>query len=285
MKVIELHRSIYERLHEYSIPDGKEESFVIIGNLLNLKKVDVYLNSEQEVFPEVVAIVEQWLEKRKKRIPLAYIIGEQYFWAKNFAVSPAVLIPRPETELLVEKVIVKAGELSKKLSHLTILDLGTGSGAIAVTLALEVPNASVIAVDRSLPALKIAMKNASKFEAERVNMIASDWSSSLKHRSFDIIVSNPPYVSHKALQGLQPELAYEPVVSLDGGKNGMEEIEKIFSDLHHYFKPEGWLFMEIGFDQESFVMELAQSSGHYDQLFVYKDYAGLPRILQARCRV
>ncbi len=284
MTILQLYQRICCRLKAGDIEEYESEALVLLGHFLNLSRSDIFIRGKQVVEPSVLVIVENTVKERiSSRCPVAYIIGAQYFWSSSFDVSPHVLIPRSETEILIEKVLetfVQEGSSNK----LKFLDLGTGSGIIAVTLALEMADAVGVAIDRSWAALLVARRNARRLGvAERIAFLNGDWFGAVRPmKDFDLVVANPPYVAHDVLSDLQPELAHEPVLALDGGKYGMEEISRIASGLHEVLRPSGWLFMEIGFDQESYVLDLFNSLGLYGQVLVHRDYAGLPRILQAQ---
>jgi release factor glutamine methyltransferase len=289
MTILELYHDICRRLEDAGIPDCDSEAVILIGHLLHFNRGEIFLNAKQPVQQSVVLAVEEALATRiNLRSPLAYIIAEQDFWSRTFKVSPDVLIPRPETEILIEKVLETLPPNPPQSAKLKIMDLGTGSGVIAVTLSLELENSVVLAVDRSLPALKVARTNAALHGVlDRVSFLNADWQSAVKPgEKFDLVVSNPPYVARDVLEELQPELDHEPALALDGGSAGVEEIDRIAAKLHEILRPGGWFFMEIGFDQEDYVLDLFSSrAGLYQQVMVHKDYAGLPRILQAQLGV
>ena len=292
MTILELYHDICRRLKNAGIPDCDSEAIILIGHFLRLNRGEIFLNGKRLVQPRYAALIEEALLTRLNlRTPLAYIIAEQDFWSYTFKVTPDVLIPRPETEILIEKVL---GTLrhDTPCAELKFMDLGTGSGIIAVTLALEIPGSIGLAVDRSMAALQVARYNAVRHDvAERLFFLNADWQSAVKPgEKFDLIVSNPPYVARDVLKTLQPELDHEPVLALDGGQSGTVEIDRIARTLHEVLRPGGWFFMEIGFDQEQYALELfntlagdhGRTARLYEQVMVHKDYAGLPRILQAR---
>jgi release factor glutamine methyltransferase len=286
---------------------------------------------------------EALLTRRLAREPLQYIVGRQEFWSLEFAVSPAVLIPRPETELLIELALhvlasrsgsppyqrtvdflgvdtpryaarkgrllgvngslsispdlfrspregpISSRAVSRGRSHLSsvspnlhLCDLGTGSGCIAVTLARELPNASVWACDLSAAALAVAATNARHHHvADRVQLIHSHLFAMAGDLCFDVIVANPPYVRSDALRQLQPELAWEPAQALDGGASGLDVIERVVARSPAHLRPGGWLIMEIGADQGNAVERMAHRAG-FSAVSVAPDYAGHPRALVAR---
>lgn len=240
------------------------------------------------------------LARRQRREPLQYIIGRQEFWSLELVVTPDVLIPRPETELLVELALARLsaqtaptltlarcrnwqqGREPRRIAASKICDLGTGSGCLAIALAHELPDAEVWALDISEAALAIARRNARLHGvAERIRFLASDVFSAARDLRFDAIVSNPPYVRSRDLVVAQPELAWEPRQALDGGPGGLSCVERVVGEAAAYLNPGGWLLMEIGADQGAVVERLANAA-HFATVSIRPDYAGLPRALVAR---
>ncbi len=290
MTIFQLYQDVCHRLAQVGIPDYDSEADILIGHFLHLNRSEIFLQGKELVASSILKKIDEALVRRiSSRCPLAYIIGVQDFWGRTFNVSDAVLIPRPETEILIEKVL-QVVEL--KRSDLKFMDLGTGSGIIAITLIHELAGSKGVAVDRSMSALITARDNAKDHGVSgRLAFLNADWYSAVKLESqFDLIVSNPPYVAHDILNDLQPELDHEPTLALDGGQKGMVEIRRLVSNIDKILKPGGWFFMEIGFDQKDYVCELLNSlpdacgcsASLYDNVMVHKDYAGLPRIVQAR---
>lgn len=292
MRIKDIYHTGVQRLERGSIPDSQLEVGILLGHLLNMSHAQLLLNSDLQVSPACVKPFEEYINRRLRHEPSPYIIGEREFWSLPFLVTADVLIPRPETEFLIETIL---GVLSEQKNNLQgpVLDLGTGCGVIAIILALELPHLLIHGIDYSISALKIASENAKKHQVEgRVNFINSNWFSGISpHQHFELIVSNPPYVanelfhesSDKAGGLLQAEVRlYEPRIALDGGSDGMESIKSIAAQLSTMLKPGGWFFMEIGAEQSGFVMNLFQSLNEFKRLVVYKDYAGLPRVFQAQ---
>ena len=217
--------------------------------------------------------------RRAQRQPLQYLTGSQSFWSFDLHVSPAVLIPRPETEFLLEQVLDAC--IGQQI-HLA-LDLCTGSGAIALVLAKEL-GCQVVASDLSEAALQVARHNIRhQGFAERITPVASDLFSGLQP-AFDLIVSNPPYIVEAEIDTLQPEVARaEPRLALSGGGDGLDSIRRIIVAAPAYLRPGGWLFMEIGADQRQTVGALLHDAGHsFDHSDILLDYAGRPRVARAR---
>ncbi|MCD6389872.1 MAG: peptide chain release factor N(5)-glutamine methyltransferase [Desulfobulbaceae bacterium] len=281
MKIRDLYQNSIERLQVAKIPDAQLEVSILLCHLLKISRAELFLN-EKVLLPKMLDEFEELLLRRLQREPISYILGEHEFWSLPFKVTPDVLIPRPETEILIE-IVLQIVKNSEEDYHGAILDIGTGSGAIAIALARELPAATVFSLDLSYSALQIAAYNVKHLQTQnRVHLLQSDLLQGIRDQPlFDLIVSNPPYVSENEFAVLQPELAFEPRLALDGGSMGMETIERLAVQIWPVLKPGGWFFMEIGAEQSELVKN-AFSTWSFENCSVYKDYAGLPRIFQAR---
>ncbi len=265
------------------IEDPQLESAFFLCDILGVSRPQLFISSNL-VSGQDEELFLTYLQRRAKREPFAYIVGHQEFWGLDFAVSPAVLIPRPETELLVEQLLATVSD--KQFFAGTILDLGTGSGILPVSLSYELPQANFVAVDFSPAALKVARHNIDHHSCgQRVSLVAADFLTAFQASAqFDFIVSNPPYVKKATFTDLQPEVVnHEPHLALDGGgEQGLLAITSFAPSVADFLRPGGWFFMEIGFDQKQEVLDLFGSFSSFDHLTVLDDYAGLPRILKAR---
>lgn len=283
MRAIEIYLSGVERLKEAEVADAEIESSLLLAHLLGLSRTQVLLH-EEDLADHILVRFEECLVRRLNREPLAYIIGEQEFWSLPFHVNKDVLIPRPETELLIEIALrVLEGEGQEPAG--SILDMGCGSGVISIVLALELPKAAIYALDISPAALMIARDNARRHGVdERIAFVNTDWLSALQAKPFfDLVITNPPYVARESFATLQPEVSrFEPRLALDGGVRGREVMSAFAGDIAAVLKPGGRFFMEIGADQGEFVLDLFSSFDQFDGLTVYEDYAGLPRIFHGR---
>jgi release factor glutamine methyltransferase len=286
MRVVELIRSAVEELAQVGIEGSETDVNLLLGHCLNKTRTELFLAAYEEVPETVCTTFFDLLRRRKRREPLAYILGEREFWSLPFFVSQAVLIPRPETEFLVEQVLIAYRK--KTFPKGQILDLCCGSGAIAVVLARELER-DVTAVDLSAPALAVAKKNCSRhLPADRVNLIQADLLSAFANkRMFSLVVSNPPYLSSNDVrQNLEPEVAcYEPHLALDGGEHGLDVIERIRDGLPPVMAPGGEIFIEIGADQGEKVRDMfmkpIDSVEIFQNIAILKDYAGRDRVLHA----
>lgn len=279
----ELYEQGISFLQAAGIDDPELESAFFLCDILKLTRPHLFI-SKREVGLDNEELFHSYLKRRVNREPFAYIVGHQEFWGLDFLVSPAVLIPRPETEILVEELLALVPE--KESFSGTILDLGTGSGILPVTLSHELPQSTTVAVDISMDALAVARQNILRHGYEtRIALLGADFLSAFNDKvQFDFIVSNPPYVKKSTFAGLQSEVVeHEPHLALDGGgDDGLDAISSFAPALETHLCPGGWFFMEIGFDQKQKVLDLFTSFSSFDHLTVLDDYAGLPRILKAR---
>lgn len=232
---------------------------------------DVYLiaHDRDPVSAEHLEKFRAFAARRAAGEPVAYIVGEREFYAQTFAVTPAVLIPRPETELLVE--------LALEHHPLRVLDLGTGSGCIAISIALARPTAQVMALDQSEAALAVARGNALRLKARNVGFQISDWFHAVANQRFDMIVSNPPYVAAGDPHLTQGDLRHEPPAALAAGADGLADIRKIVAAASAHLAPGGWLMFEHGYDQALRCRELLLHAG-FREVQSWRDLAGIERV-------
>jgi release factor glutamine methyltransferase len=263
---------------------------LLLSHQLKKNRVELYLEYDQPLNPLEIAGYRSLIKRRLEREPIQYIIGHQEFWSLDFLVSPAVLIPRPETELLIEEALkLRERNLFSDNSYPKILDLGTGSGVIAISLAKEIHNATLIASDISFEALTLAKHNSRHHNLNsRITFCQGDLWQPFSHSSvrFDMIVSNPPYIPSEAFKALPPEVRdYEPRVALDGHENGMYFIKRIIEESGMYLKPGGWLLIEMDPDQTERALhciDLTQSFGFKERRM---DYRKKYRMVMAQKRV
>ncbi len=269
-------------LQAAGIDSARLEAEVLMGHALGFDKSQLYLSLDEQLDDRVKYQLDIFLMRRLRREPVAYIIGRREFWSLDFRVTPDVLIPRPETERLVEIALNCGGAFSSDVP-LRILDVGTGSGCIAVTLAKELPRAQVWATDVSLPALEIARRNAAHHGvAERIQFAGSDLLASVGESEFHLIVSNPPYVGRGELANLAPEVSqWEPRSALDGGLDGLDYCRTIVSEAYRHLLPDGALIMEIGADLGRPAVQLLREAGNYTAAKIYQDYSCRDRVVVA----
>jgi len=257
-------------------PSARLDAEAIMAHALGLERGELIAAQDHQLNPEALARIESLLHRRELGEPVAYLTGKQEFWSLPLAVSSAVLIPRPETELLVERTLAR---LPANLER-TIADLGTGSGAIALAIAHERPQARLIATDTSAAALAIARHNAATLAIDNVDFRRGDWLAGLGEDNFDVIVSNPPYVSENDPHLLQGALRFEPRLALTSGTDGLDAIRTIIRGARRTLKPDGWLLIEHGHDQAPTIEQLLEQFG-YAAIRGYKDLAGHPRVMEA----
>ncbi|HSA59255.1 MAG TPA: peptide chain release factor N(5)-glutamine methyltransferase [bacterium] len=254
------------------IPNPRLDAELLLAYVLKCQRVDLYTGFEKTVSEKHLAEFKALIERRATREPLQYITGETEFWGLKIKVTPEVLIPRPETELLVEEALKNAPPAGD------VLDIGTGSGCIAIALAKNLPGAKIVATDISKEALSVAKENAQAHGvADRIEFVTSDIAPWLffetRERKFDLIVSNPPYIDSSELDFLQPEVSrHEPRSALDGGQGGLETIKKILQEAPDFLKIKGRLLMEVGEGQ-------AERLKKDFPCEIRRDYSGVERLI------
>lgn len=255
------------------------EAEVLLAHVLGVSRTYLRAWREKTVTEQQKQAFESLVSRRCVGEPLAYLMGTKEFWSLPLVVSKSVLIPRSETECLVELVLNKFAEASDSLR---VLDLGTGSGAIALALAVERPQWKVVGVDRSMAALEIAVLNAKNNRIGNVEFMQSDWFSCVEadKTKFDIVVGNPPYIHPNDIH-LEGDIRYEPKEALISLPDGLQDLKKIIMEAPEYLVSKGWLFLEHGFDQDVFVKKSMELAGFSD-VQTYKDLADLSRVTVGR---
>lgn len=281
MRIDDLLAEAAAELARAGVDQPELDARLLLQHVAGYTRSQVVLYGAEPADEQVAGHFRRIVRQRAQRIPLQYLTGAQEFWSLDFKVSPAVLIPRPETEFLLEQVL----QICIGTGVTRALDLCTGSGVIAVVLAKEL-DCSVVAVDISPEALAIAACNISRHGvADHIQLVCGDLLTAVERsRPFDLLVSNPPYVAEEEIDRLQPEVGLaEPRLALSGGPGGMRCLERIAAEAFVYLRPGGWLFVEIGADQGEAVKTLFCSrSSSYDQVGVINDWTDRPRVLQAR---
>ena len=275
----EVLREAAAELERGGVPEARREAGSLLSFIIRKDRTFLISHAEDEIDEISLNRFREFVGRRASGEPLQYITGVQDFYGREFRVTNDVLIPRPETELLVEAALQIVGETG---AAPFICDVGTGSGCIAVTLLCEIVNARAVAIDKSPTALEIAKLNAQNLSvADRAVFVESDCFDSLDSREyeFDLIVSNPPYVAEKALRGLQREIRdHEPLVALSPGGDGLSVIRRLIDEGPSFIKPNGHLLMEIGFDQGEAVERLISDSA-WSLREIRPDLQGIPRIV------
>ena len=250
------------------------DSELLLAKVLKMGRDQFYC---KDIFPErkQIQAYDALLKKRIQGTPVAYLTGWKEFWSLPLKVNQDTLIPRPETEHLVQQSLVKLDNLHKKYQ---VLELGTGCGAVAIAIAGERPQASISATDVSAKALKIGKYNARNLKISNIKFICSDWLSGISDQKFDLIISNPPYVDAKKINDYEPaSLSHEPKVALFADDHGISCIKKIIQESIKFLKKQGWLIIEHGHDQSVLCQQLMQSSLFKD-IHTTLDYSGIGRI-------
>ncbi len=276
-------------LEEKQIESPRLTAEVLLSHLLNINRVTLYLNLDQPLNELEISGYREFIKRRLRREPLQYITGVQEFWSMDFIVNPQVLIPRPESELLVEQALERLEFTAEQGDRPpTILDLGTGSGALATALAKEIQRAQIWATDISPGAIHIARLNAENHGvSEKIEFIQGDLWHPLRDKglTFDLIVSNPPYVSAEEYDGLPPEVrSHEPRLALNGREGGLYYIRKIIEESPRFFNPGGWLLVEMAPNQTDSALKLLEHIDAFEEKTRIKDYSQRYRVVIARMK-
>lgn len=267
-----------EYLASKGVENSRREAEWLLCAVLGLDRVGLYLNFEKPLLPQELAAYKSMVIRRGKREPLQHILGSQEFYGLEFEVSPSVLIPRHDTETLVLTALQTMPDAK------SVLDVGTGSGCVAITLARQLPAAKVTAVDISESALALAERNALQLEVN-VEFLHGSLFDSVAGRGFDLIVSNPPYIPTADIETLEPEVRdYDPRIALDGGLDGLQIYARLVPEASSYLNHGGWLLLEIGMGQELELAAIFQQAGDYDQMMEVRDSAGIVRVVGAQRR-
>jgi release factor glutamine methyltransferase len=266
------------KLEQAGVEESSTDTWLLLSAVLGLSRTELFLAAKKQVDEQTRSRFIELLGRRIEREPVAYILGYKEFWSLPFLVTSDVLIPRPETEFMLDKVFSLVDK--KKISR--CLDLCCGSGAIACVLAKEL-RTDVLAVDISAAALAVTEKNIAQLNVDRfVKILQSDLFNKLENfAQFSLIVSNPPYISSEDVQNnLDPEVSrYEPHLALDGGVKGMDIIERIADDIPQYLAPGGHFFMEMGCEQGESCVECFSKTKRFSAIEVFQDYSGRDRVL------
>lgn len=237
--------------------EAKLEVQLLMQHVLNVNRAWLIAHANDALRPDIHADFASLLNRRLLGEPMAYILGYREFYGLKLKTTPSTLIPRPDTETLVEAALAKISPLTAE----RILDLGTGTGAIALAIASSRTETQVTAVDASQAALNIAIENADNLNISNIHFMLSDWFAALEHEKFDVIVSNPPYIEKNDAHLTQGDLRFEPMSALASGEDGLDDIRKIIDDCLIHLKPQGWLMLEHGYQQALQVADLMAKIG------------------------
>lgn len=270
-----LHQSSQQLVHTIGLDHAEAnlEANLLLQYVLHVNRAWVITHDRDVLNADQQAEFQLLLKRRLDGEPIAYIVGFREFYGLQLKVSPVTLIPRPDTETLVDAALEKIP--LDKVSH--ILDLGTGTGAVALAIAKHRNNCEVTAVDQSSDALSVTLENAQSLKLNNLRLIESNWFSELQGEGFDLIVSNPPYIAQNDEHLKQGDLRFEPISALASGVDGLDDIRKIVQDAPDYLKTNGWLMLEHGFDQAESVATLLKARG-FNQIAHAKDIAGRLRV-------
>ncbi len=260
-------------LRQHGIVQARLDAELLLAHVLGVERIELYLGAERPLGEQDCVRYQDLVQRRaQKRVPIAYLVGVREFWSRPFRVTPDVLIPRPETEILVEVAL--------SLGPAHVAEIGVGSGAITGALALELPRARFVAVDTSTAALAIARENLERLQvAERVGLVRGNGATALRG-PFDLIVSNPPYIPSGELERLPPEVRNEPPLALDGGPDGLAFLRRLVREAPERLTRPGWLALEVGQGQAAAVGAALESVGA-DAVELRNDLAGTARVVLA----
>ena len=268
-----------DKLRAAGIDSARLDAEVLLAYVLNTRRLALYVHVAKELTDEQIFRYNNLIQRRLDRVPVAYLTGHKEFMGLNFAVTPDVLIPRPDTEVLAQGVIEHLQEFHRDIK---MADIGTGSGAICISILKFLDNITADAVDISPQALDIARFNAEKFNVtDRITFHEGNLFEPLAGKKFDVIISNPPYVSTGDFATIQPEVADEPRIALDGGADGLDFYRTIVTEAPKFLSDDGFLAVEIGADQAEAVTELMLAGKVFKYIQVWKDLGNIERVVAA----
>jgi release factor glutamine methyltransferase len=286
MTVLEALNWATDNLKDHGIENPRLNAELLLARSIHLSREELYIRLQGQVGEEERKTLEGLIRRRASGEPLQYILGHQEFWSINLKVDPRVLIPRPETEHLVEEALSILTKISSQ-NIPSVLELGTGSGAIAISLAREVRNIFLVATDLSGEALMVARENSKQAGVfEKIGFVRGDLLAPFHPgESFDLILSNPPYLSDSGIRDLSREVRdHEPISALKGGKDGLQFYRRLISQIPSYLKWGGWLLLEVGSHQAGTVSEMIEAEGCFRKPEKVRDLAGIERVVKAQLK-
>lgn len=275
MKILELYKNSAKELEQQGILTSKLDVKILLSYLLNIDSKELIMYFNQHIEQKFINTFNQLLKRRLNREPIANIVNKKSFWSYDFFVNENVLTPRNDSEILIEAVLSNYNNMQEGLK---ILDLGTGSGCLVLSLLKMYKYASGLAVDISEKALKVAKQNAENLKINNIKFLKNNWNDNIEEK-FDIIISNPPYIPTKEIKELEPEVnKFNPLLALDGGEDGLNCYRYLAKSLDKNLKENTKIFLEIGKNQEKDIEKIFNENG-YKLLKMYKDLAEINRIL------
>ena len=275
MKILELYKNSSKELEQQGILTSKLDVKILLSYLLNIDSKELIMYFNQHIEQKFINTFNQLLKRRLNREPIANIVNKKSFWSYDFFVNENVLTPRNDSEILIEAVLSNYNNMQEGLK---ILDLGTGSGCLVLSLLKMYKNASGLAVDISEKALKVAKQNAENLKINNIKFLKNNWNDNIEDK-FDIIISNPPYIPTKEIKELEPEVnKFNPLLALDGGEDGLNCYRYLAKSLDKNLKENTKIFLEIGKNQEKDIEKIFNENG-YKLLKMYKNLAEINRIL------
>ena len=274
MNINALLRRATAELDTAGIESARLDAEILLAHVLNCRRLYLYVDADKNVLPEQISRYEKLIEHRTKKFPVAYLTGQREFFGMKFAVTPDVLIPRPDTEILVQVAIEKLSKIDSPI----FLDIGTGSGAICISVLKQLKTARAVTVDISAGAIECAKFNAEKFGVDdRINFYVGNLFEPLCEQKFHAVISNPPYIPTKDLATLQAEVQREPIIALDGGADGLNFYRRIVENAPNFLFNEGFLAVEIGINQASDVKNLM--SENFTDIEIFCDLSNIERVV------
>lgn len=275
MKILELYKNSAKELEQQGILTSKLDVKILLSYLLNIDSKELIMYFNQHIEQKFINSFNHLLKRRLNREPIANIVNKKSFWSYDFFVNENVLTPRNDSEILIEAVLSNYNNMQEGLK---ILDLGTGSGCLVLSLLKMYKNASGLAIDISEKALKVARQNAENLKINNIKFLKNNWNDNIEEK-FDIIISNPPYIPTKEIKELEPEVnKFNPLLALDGGEDGLNCYRYLAKSLEKNLKENTKIFLEIGKNQEKDIEKIFNENG-YELLKMYKDLAEINRIL------
>ncbi|MBR1581252.1 MAG: peptide chain release factor N(5)-glutamine methyltransferase [Selenomonadaceae bacterium] len=273
-------RRATEFLTQNGIDEARLDAEVLLAHVLRMRRLYLYVHLDLNLVDDDISTYKNLVHRRAAHVPVAQLIGIKEFMGLEFNITPDVLIPRPETEIMVQLSIEMLGQIK---SNITVADIGTGSGSIAVSMLHYLDNATADATDISKPAIAVARSNAEKFGvANRLNLFEGNLTEPLVGKTYDAILSNPPYIPTAVIDELQPEVSrYEPRLALDGGTDGLKYYQRIIDGAAPLLKPDGFLALEVGVDQSEPIRKMLEANGQFDPINMIWDLIGIERIILA----